>query len=75
MGPPAQKQLDCLYFVKRAIPDSKDIIYQYSHIINRLDEPVNLQEIYDRVGVSEDDYDIFIDPMTNGMLKHQTELN
>ena len=37
MGPPPQKQVDCLCFVKHALPDSKDISFLYSFVVDRLD--------------------------------------
>ena len=73
MGPPPQKQLDCLYFVKKADKESKDINFEYSQLVDRLDNPIDFESIYTRTNTSPDDYDIFIDPMTNIILRHQVE--
>ena len=71
MGPPPQRQIDCLYFVKKAIPETKQIKFEFSGVIDRVDEAFSTDRLFEQAGVSPTDYDIFIDPTSNCLLRHQ----
>lgn len=73
MRPPPQKQMDCLCFVKVADTASKDIQFAFSYLMDSLDEPLDCDLLLREAGKSPDDYDIFIDPYSNNVLRSQNE--